>query len=133
MGSWFSNLHIRKKDSMTVDMVPDYICRTMASQQYTLTSSEDEADGAFAIISNAESQWYSVYSDLLSFEEPNMFSDYAAPLSTELETDILGISCFDSDYLYLNLIDAPCKKVCLFSLPGPMWSMKKSRSLMCVW
>ena len=106
MGSWFSNLHIRKKEKITVDSVADYICKIITSQQYTLTSSENEADGAFAIVSNMESQWYSVYSDLFSFEDPKVFTDYAAPMSAEFETDILGISCFDSDFLYLNLINS---------------------------
>lgn len=106
MGSWFSNLHIRKNNTITETAVAEYICEVMAAKQYFPVASEDEADGAFAIVSDDRSQWYSVYSDLFSFNEPKQFADYASPMSTKLKTDILGISCFDSDFLYLNLIDA---------------------------
>jgi hypothetical protein len=70
-----------------------------------LASSADEADGAVAIVESENCQWISVYSDLLSFEDPAHFTQTGAPLSGELQTDVLGISCFDSDYLYLNLLN----------------------------
>lgn len=106
MGSWFSNFHVRKNSMITETAIAEYIRKTMAAMQYLPTAAEDGADGAFAIVSDDRSQWYSVYSDLFSFDEPKQFADYAAPMSEELKTDILGISCFDSDYLYLNLIDS---------------------------
>lgn len=109
MGSWFSNLHIRKNSTITEIAVAEYIREIMTAKQYLPVASEDEADGAFAIMTNNKSQWYSVYSDLFSFDEPKLFTDYATPMSKELKTDILGISCFDSDFLYLNLIDAENK------------------------
>lgn len=109
MGSWFSNLHIRKSSTLTEADVAAYIRARMAAQQYLPAASEEEADGAFAIVSDDQSQWYSVYSDLFSFDEAKPFADYATPMSADLKTDILGISCFDSDYLYLNLIDAEAK------------------------
>lgn len=110
MGSWFSNLHIRKNSMITETAVAEYIRGIMSAKQYLPVTSEEEADGAFAIITDDNSQWYSIYSDLFSFDEPKQFTDYALPMSKELKTDILGISCFDSDYLYLYLIDA-AKKV----------------------
>jgi len=109
MGSWFSNLHIRKNDAITEGKISEYICNIMAAQQYKPVSSPDEADGAFAIVSDDTSAWYSVYSDLFSFEMPKAFSDYAIPMSGTFKTDVLGISCFDSDYLYLNLINTTDK------------------------
>lgn len=94
---------------ITEAAITDYICKVMTEKQYTSVSSADEADGAFAIMTNDSSQWYSIYSDLFSFEDPKLFKDYALTMSFELKTDILGISCFDSDFLYLNLIDAARK------------------------
>lgn len=109
MGSWFSNLHIRKNNMLTESEISEYIRNIMTAQQYEQVSSPDEADGAFAIVSDDASAWYSVYSDLFCFEMPKAFSDYAIPMSSTFKTDILGISCFDSDYLYLNLINATDK------------------------
>lgn len=109
MGSWFSNLHVRKNSILTETDVIAYIRKIMTAQQYMPVESEDEADGAYAIISDNKSQWFSVYSDLFPFDETKQFDDYATPMSAELKTDILGISCFGSDFLYLNLIDAESK------------------------
>ncbi len=36
---------------------------------------------------------------------PEDYEAIAAPISRVLQTDVLG-GCFDSDYLYINLIDA---------------------------
>ena len=109
MGSWFSNLHIRKNELLSKGTIIAYITKIMAQRQYTLVPSEEEADAAFAIVTGKDSQWYSVYSDLFNFENPKAFTEYAAPMSEELGTDILGIACFDSDYLYLNLVGAAGK------------------------
>lgn len=109
MGSWFSNLHIRKNEKLTEKDIAESIVRIMVSNNYEVVSSEDDADGSFAIITDDKSQWYSVCSDLFSFDNPKLFTDYAKPMVAELKTQALGIACFDSDYLYLNLIDATGK------------------------
>lgn len=106
MSSWFSNLHVRKNNNITETTIAEYIRGLMIAKECLPVSSAEEADGAFAIITDEKSRWYSVYSDLFFFDRPQLFTDYAQPMSVELETEILGISCFDSDYLYLNLIDA---------------------------
>lgn len=105
MGTWFSNLHIRKNSTIVQDAVADYIRTFMTAQQYLPVTSPQEADAAFAIISDPQSQWISVYSDLFSFDDPKQFASFASPMSEELQADILGIACFDSDYLFLNLIN----------------------------
>lgn len=105
MGSWFSNIHIRKNKTATEDAVAEYIRRWMEAQLYLPVTSETDADGTLAIIAGEDCQWISVYSDFLSLEDPRKYAEIAKPLSTELHTDVLGISCFDSDYLYLNLLN----------------------------
>lgn len=106
MGSWFSNLHIQKSGQITETAILAYIREWMAAREYLPAASQEDADAAFAILCDDRSNWISVYSDLFSFDDPKAFSDYAAPMSRALKTDILGISCFDSDYLYLNLINS---------------------------
>lgn len=106
MGSWFSNMHIRKSNAISANTISEYINKLMAAQQYLPAESETDADAAFAIVSSEDAQWFSVYSDLFSFDNPKSFENYGIPVSKVLRTDVLGISCFDSDYLYLNLINA---------------------------
>ena len=109
MGSWFSNLHIRKNGAATEGAIADFIAKWAAAKQYIPTTTKLDADGAVAIIANSDCQWISLYSDLLYMEDPQKHSEIATVLSSQLHTDILGISCFDSDYLYLNLINTDDK------------------------
>lgn len=91
MGNWFSNINIRKNDAVTIDDVISYVNKMMALQQYYPAATEEEADGAFAIAASKDSQWFSLYSDLFSFDDPTAFSKIATPMSAELHTDVLGM------------------------------------------
>lgn len=64
MGSWFSNIHIRKGQTATEEAATQYICKQLAAQQYLPVATESDADGAVAIICDEDHQWMSVYSDL---------------------------------------------------------------------
>lgn len=105
MGSWFPNIHIKKNEAVTKQLLEKHIESIMAAQHYSLAQSEEDADGAVAIIAAEDCPWISVYSDLLSLENPNNCAEMAASLSAEMGTDVLAISCFDSDYLYLNMVN----------------------------
>ena len=100
MGSWFSNIHIRKNETATEETIEKCIGKIMASKHYLPCTSEIDADGAIAVVVSEDCCWISIYSDLLSLEVPSKCAEIMAPLSSELHTDVLGISCFDSDYLY---------------------------------
>ena len=105
MGSWFSNIHIRKNETTTEETIEKYIGKIMASKHYLPCTSEIDADVAIAIVVSEDCRWISIYSDLLSLEIPSKCAEIMVLLASELHTDVLGISCFDSDYLYLNLIN----------------------------
>lgn len=105
MGSWFSNIHVRKSETATEETIGKWIGEYMASKHYLPSASDIGADGAVAVAASEDLQWISIYSDLLSLEDPRAFTEIAVPLSSALHADVLGISCFDSDYLYLNLIN----------------------------
>lgn len=106
MGSWFANVHIRKKAPLTEDAVVEYIKKMMNGRGYSLTESAEESDSVVALYFEDGSPWISVYSNSLPHDDPESCSGIIAPISSELHTDVLGIACFDSDYLYLNLINA---------------------------
>lgn len=106
MGSWFSNLHIRKRDSVTTETVVSCIHSIMALHGYEPATSESDADGTVAVITVPGSQWISVCSEQLAHDDSESCKRIAMPISEQLCTDVLGIACFDSDYLYLNLFNA---------------------------
>lgn len=104
MGSWFSNFHIRQSAGVTAERIGSCLSSQMTARDYQIAGSAEEADCAIALVSGGE--WVSVYSDAITFEHPKDFLPFAHPLSAELNADVLGISCYDSDYLYLYLINA---------------------------
>lgn len=94
MGSWFSNLNIRKNETVTVDAAAEQLTNWLGERQYEPAASA------------ADSEWITVCTDLLTLEEPEQFGTLGTALSASLHADVLGIACFDSDYLWLNLLNA---------------------------
>lgn len=105
MGNWFSNMHIRKKEGLTGGKVTNALLQMMCSQQYEPVELETDADGALIVINSESSEWFSVYSNLIPFVAPAK-KKLAKPLSKELHTDVLCIADYDSDLVYMNLINA---------------------------
>lgn len=106
MGSWFSNLHVRKTGELSKDRICSCISSLLTEQGYTLAANMEEADVTVAVVAPNNSRWISICSKAFAHDDPDSCKAIAMPLSSRLHTDILGIACFDSDYLYLNLINA---------------------------
>ena len=106
MGSWFSNLHIRKTEALSKEQICNCVAGFLNEQGYTSVENMQEADVAVAVIAPQNSQWISICSKIFAHDDSDSCKAVAVPLSSRLHTDVLGIACFDSDYLYLNLINA---------------------------
>lgn len=106
MGSWFSNLNIRRGGAVAVDAVARVLERMLAERGYEAVESAEDADGVLALLAGGDSEWITVCTDLLPLEEPEQFAPLGNALSAQLHADVLGIACFDSDYLWLNLLNA---------------------------
>lgn len=105
MGSWFSNLQIRKTEGITKKIACNCIKDTLEAKEYELVECEQDADIVVAVMDSPNSQWISICSQAFAHDDPESCKEAAAALSAQLHTDVLGIACFDSDYLYLNLIN----------------------------
>lgn len=103
MGSWFSNLHVRKSKMTTMQSVCDCINAIMAEKKCESVSSAQDADFTVAMLESND--WISVYCDAFRHDDSDTCKAVAIPFSERLNTDVLGISCFDSDFMYLNLIN----------------------------
>lgn len=108
MGSWFANIGVRKRPGVGPEEILRRVSERCADLGYGPAASPGEADVSFAVTTRPGSQWFSLYSDGMGPGEPFQ-SGLAAALSAALGTETLEIACFDSDYLYLNLIDAGAK------------------------
>ena len=95
----------------------------MTAANYLPAENAAEADAAVAIL-GTDSEWISVYSDFFEFGEPKQFQDIARPISERLHTDVLGIACFDSDFMFMNLIN-PEQKLDAFARIGGGYGVKR--------
>lgn len=105
MGSWFANIHVRKIAGITEDRIVDYICKVMSSRGFEGSREEKNAECSFAMITDKTSDWFTLYSDSFYFEREEGLGAFGMPMSEALCTDVLGIACFDSDFLLLNLLN----------------------------
>lgn len=106
MGSWFSNLHIRKTEKIGREVVCDCIIDILAKKKYILADYVEDADIAVAVVDAQNGQWMTICSGVLAHDDPDSCKDVASQFSAKLHADVMGIACFDSDYLYLNLHNA---------------------------
>ena len=109
MGSTFSNISIRKNSFLTKEMVAESLSTILIDRGF-IRSTEESADISFAVFSLPSSQWFTICENEMLFDDFNEQLDIANILAKKLNSDTLRISCFDSDYIYLNLLN-PQKKL----------------------
>ncbi|MBQ8293295.1 MAG: hypothetical protein IJX78_05800 [Bacilli bacterium] len=98
MGTYFSNFHIRTKEAK-------YIGKEIIGYYESLGMKLVDAKDVNATISlniTANGDWVSVYSDDFEYED---ILNIAPIISEKSSSDVLAVSCVDSDYLFLNLIN----------------------------
>lgn len=105
MGYSFSNIHIKKQDDIHLQQVHESLRCYLESQSYQLVSCESESDFALYIL-ESDSGWFSVCCDAIDFSDAQSIRTVCEPISSTLHTDVIASSCFDSDFLFLNLINA---------------------------
>lgn len=112
MGYSFTNLQIRCADRFD----PDEIARLTACEGWEPVDDADQADVSTAVYTLANSPWVTVRSDAFE-EDADALIEAAKRISQALGADALAIYCFDSDYMFLNLVN-PGKKLDLWANGG---------------
>ena len=128
MGNYYSNLHI-KKGTILPDDIKARIFTYMTEKGYTKADSES-SDVEVALYAPADSAWTSVYCE--TFEYTDVLS-LAARIAEGKDVDVLGIACFDSDYLFLNLLNAAREKDLWLNVGSSSEIPKPRRSNVAAW
>lgn len=104
MGYSFANIQIRKTDGKDTDAqrIADILT---SGKKLTAVPEGESADILIDVLSDSESPWITVVSDLFD-EDSEQCVLFAKLLSEKLKTPTIAIYDFDSDYLFLNLLDA---------------------------
>ncbi len=121
MGAYFSNLHI-KKGGISEEDVKSCITNYLL-EKGCLQTDRDTADFEVSLCTTDDSAWMSVY--CASFDYKDLLS-LSPRISQKSGADILSVSCFDSDYLFLHLFNA-AKKSDLWLNIGESYEIKKPR------
>ena len=128
MGAYFSNLHVRKNDTDPSRLV-SFITEYFAGKGY-ISANPDTADMQISLYVPEDSGWVSVCSE--AFTHTDILS-LAPKLSEVCKTEILSVACFDSDYLFVNLLSTE-KEFDLWLNIGDTPEIKKPRrSAVAAW
>ena len=121
MGSYFSNLHVNK-DTATLNSVKEAICGYFLRAGYTVA---DVASSDFSVELYApeDSKWISVYSEAFTHNDVIKLNK---TLSATIDSEVLSIACFDSDYMFLYLQNTK-RKLNLWLNIGEAYEMKPPR------
>ncbi|MCM1489050.1 MAG: hypothetical protein NC203_11870, partial [Firmicutes bacterium] len=128
MGTTFSNLHIKKNDSFTLEDFKKLFIDSMAKKGYKLAESKEQGEAAGAIYAPEDSGWISLSCDDSFFGDDVQMKEAAEPWSKAFSTDVIAAYCCDSDFMFLNLINTPKNKDGWITLGFPYGDAARSSS-----
>ena len=101
MGSTFTNIHIRKNDSVKLSEVEKLLCGEFGKMGFSQVSDAAAADETVVLCEADGSSWITVCSP--------QFERRISELSKALKTDVMLIECCDSDFIEMTLASADGK------------------------
>lgn len=104
MGFFFSNLQIRKTETVSKDTAFALLAERLEARGFSRVGKANEADLTVSVF-DTNGKWISVCSDGIEFDTETSVQSICNPLSQQLKTDVLTVSCFDSDCLLLHRIN----------------------------
>ena len=104
MGLFLSNFHVRN-NNINKDLLYNKFTEIICSKGYRQVEQEETADLSLHFY-DPKGNWVSVCSDFFEFIDESSVKNICNPISTLLNTDVLAIGVFDSDFLFLNLINS---------------------------
>ena len=101
MGLSFNNIQLRISGAFDPKAL---VAQLTTDKGLTPVESIDEADVRILVMKQPDSQWVTIVSDLFD-ADPETAESVSRDLAQALGIPVLMVGCFDSDYLYLNLLD----------------------------
>ncbi len=105
MGMFFSNFHVRRTKELSMEGFLKSLTETVKKQRYSSVEASDKADISVSVF-DAQGSWISVCSDGFEFDSDDAFRGICEPLSRLFSTEVMTISCYDSDCLLLHLVNS---------------------------
>lgn len=105
MGNYFSNIHV-KKGAFSVTELKTQLTAYFVEKGYA-PAERDASDFELMVYTPAEGEWISVYGDSVEYSD---LLQLAPRISQNCATDVLSAACFDSDYMFLHLLNLAEKR-----------------------
>lgn len=102
MGATFTNVHIKKTAALCREDVEALLCAMLGKIGFQRTSDIETADETVIICEVSGSKWITVSSGFFETQSDN---GILKTLSGRLNTDVMLISCYDSDFINMNLVN----------------------------
>ncbi len=128
MGTYFSNLHIKNESFSESDVKACIV--SYFSEKGFVKSGYDNADFEVDVYVPKDSRWTSVYCDAFTY---NDIIELCPRVSSISGDDVLGVACFDSDYLFLNLLNVKEDRNLWLNIGGTPELKKPRRSNVAAW
>lgn len=109
MGRSFSNIQIRYPEPVESFDTQKLISLLTNGRSLSCTDKEEEADIIINVCMLENSPWITITSDIIDGDVDTQLK-CAQSIANGLQTEVMAISCFDSDYLFLNLVDPKNEK-----------------------
>lgn len=103
MGATFTNIHIKKTDTLCREEVEELLCAMLEKKGFKKTTDIAAADETVILCEVNGSNWITVSSGFFEMQSDN---GILKMLSKKLNTDVMSISCYDSDFINMNLVNA---------------------------
>lgn len=116
MGYTFTNIQLRNKGKFDKALADSIASSVANGRGWRLVDNPDEAEVMTVVACAETSMWVAVGSDAFD-GEPDAAIHAAQGLAEYLNTDALAIGCFDSDYLFLNMLN-PSEGINLWASSG---------------
>ena len=98
MGSTFTNIHIRKSESVKFSDVEKLLCGEFEKMGFSKAADASSADETVVLCEADGSSWITVCS--------GQFERRLSELARALKTDVMLIECVDSDFIEMELVSA---------------------------
>ena len=100
MGFSFSNIHIKKTDSLSREKISDIFREFLKEKGYTETNDKNDSECTL-VIADPQGAYFSVSCEAIEFGGAEDMKSTALLFSEKTGSDVIAACCEDSDYLML--------------------------------
>ena len=101
MGATFSNIHVRKNNTISSEQITEILRRMLLEMKYTETADKDDHDIKLAVYAPDNSDYISAACEAVDFKVAEDMQSTALSISEKVGSDVITAACVDSDFMMI--------------------------------